>query len=257
METRMAPRMAMIATLSLIVAIPTIAAHQAPPMDTTTRAELVRIVNEQLNANTRGDMASYGRHMAADLIYIPSEGGQFTKDQILSRGSRLHDQGVIKRFGPLRDIHLVEHGDSAVLTARVTEEVLYGRQKITYDLVRSSSFVKRDGEWQAVLIQFTELPQNHLPLQSLKSSELRALAGRYGLTKGLVVTVKFENGKLLSRTWAGGSWDELIPVGDGAFRWKNDPADIIFVNRAGGPVTHYVYRRPDGQQLIAVRVGDQ
>ena len=251
----MALRTTMVGMLLLVLAIPTIAAHEAPPADATTRAELIRIVSEQLDANTRGDMTTYGRHMAADLVYIPSEGGQFTKDQVLSRGSRLFDQGVIKRFGPLRDIRLIEQGDSAVLTARVTEDVLYAGQKITYDLVRSSHFVKRNGEWETVLIQFKELAQNHLPPQSRKASELRAFAGRYALTKGLIVTVKFENGKLFSRTWAGGTWDELLPIANHAFRWKNDPADITFVAPAGGKVTHYVYRRPDGQQLIARRVG--
>jgi hypothetical protein len=256
METRMALRMTIVGILSLVLTIPAIAARDVPRADTTTRAELIRIVNEQLDANTRGDMTTYGRHLAADLVYISSEGGQFTKDQILSSNFRLIDQGVIKRFGPLRDIRLIEQGDSAVLIARVTEDVVYADQKITYDLVRSSYFVKRNGEWQAVLIQRTELPQNHLTPQRRKASELRAFAGRYALTKGRIVTVKFENGKLFSRTWAGGTWDELVPVGNHAFRWENDPADITFVAPAGGKVTHYVYRRPDGQQLIARRVGD-
>lgn len=226
------------------------------PSVTSTRAELVRITKDQLDAANRDDMTSFGRDLAEDLIYIPSEGTPFSKAQVLARNARLFNAGVIKKWGEPRDIRVVDEGNSALLTARVTEVVSYGRQDLTYELVRTAHFAKRGGQWKTVLIQLTELPENHLQPEIRTLGELRAILGRYALTKGFVVTVKLDAGKLYSRTRSDGSWDELVPVGNQAFRWPHDPADITFVRSPQGRVTHYVYRRPDGQQLVATRLAD-
>ena len=219
-----------------------------------TGAELLRIVTDQFSAITRGDMAAYGSSMADDLIYIPDWGTAYSKPQILARTLRSFKEGVGKKFEDIRDVHVVEDTGSAIFTCEVTERVIYGDQEFRDRLRRTVHFVRRNGRWQAVLIQFTTVPENHHVAAQIDSPRLDAYVGRYLWTSGLVNTITREGDKLVSQWRATGSKTELLPLNETTFFSRDDLGETIFVKNDEGRVTHYIYRRADGQEFRAKRI---
>jgi len=218
------------------------------------RAELIRIVTGQLAAIGRGDMDTYGKDMAEELIYIPSDGGLYSKEQILARTLRYFKAGVGKKFDDLQDVQVIENGDSAILTGKVMEHVIYGEREFAERFQRSEHFVRRDGRWQAVLIQFTLIPENHRTPVKIDPKRLDECGGRYAWTEGLINTITKEDGKLLSQFRKEGTKVELLPLNDTTFFTRDDLSETIFMKDRHGRVTHYVYRRPDGQEVCAQRI---
>jgi ketosteroid isomerase-like protein len=219
-----------------------------------TRAQLLQIVNEQFAAITRGDMAAYGSSMADDLLYIPDWGTVYTKPQILARTLRTFNEGVGKIFQEVRDVHVVDNGNSAILTCEVVERLIYGDQEFRDRLRRSVHFIRRNDRWLAVMIQFTTVPESHQISAKANSLTLEGYAGRYAWTPALVNTFTREGGKLMSQWRATGSKSELLPLNDSAFFARDDLGLVIFKKDNAGRVTHYIYRRPDGQELRANRI---
>jgi ketosteroid isomerase-like protein len=219
-----------------------------------TRAQLLQIVNEQFAAITRGDMAAYGSSMADDLLYIPDWGTVYTKSQILARTLRTFNEGVGKIFQDVRDVHMVDNGNSAILTCEVVERVIYGGQEFRDRLRRTVHFVRRNDRWLAVMIQFTTVPESHQMSVETDSSRLDAYVGRYAWTSGLVNTISREDGKLMSQWRTTGSKTEQLALNDSTFFARDDLGVVIFKKDNAGRVTHYIYRRPDGQEFKANRI---
>ena len=219
-----------------------------------TEPELLRIVTDQFSAIERGDMAAYGSSMADDLLYIPDWGTVYSKREILARTLRSFKEGVGKKFEDIRDVHVVQDGGSAILTCEVIERVIYGNQEFRDRLRRTVHFVPRNGRWLAVLIQFTTVPENHHIAVQSDSMRLDAYVGRYLWTSGLVNTITREGGKLMSQWRATGSRTELLPINETTFFARDDLGQTIFVKNDAGQVTHYIYRRADGQEFRAKRI---
>ena len=219
-----------------------------------TRAELLRIVTDQFSAITRGDMAAYGASMAEELMYIPDWGTVYTKKEILARTLRTFNEGVGKKFEDIRDVRVIDDGHSAILTCQVIEHVIYGDQKLSDKLRRTVHFVRRDGRWLADLIQFTTVPENRRAAVRVDSARLDAYVGRYAWGSGLVNTFANEGGKLMSQWRTTSSKVEQLPLNDSTFFIRDDLGQITFMKDGAGRVTHYVYRRPDGQEFRANRI---
>jgi ketosteroid isomerase-like protein len=219
-----------------------------------TQAELLRIVNDQFSAITRGDMAAYGSSMADELLYIPDWGTVYSKQQILARTLRSFNEGVGKIFQDVRDVHVVDLGNSAIFTCEVVERVIYGDQEFRDRLRRTVHFVRRDGRWLAVMIQFTTVPESHRIAVKADSSVLDAYVGRYAWTSGLVNTLTREDGRLMSQWRPTGSKTEELPLDDSTFFARDDLGVLVFKRDNDGHVTHYIYRRPDGQEFKANRI---
>ena len=219
-----------------------------------TRAELIRIVTEQFSAIVRGDMGTYGKDMAEELIYIPDNGIAQSKKQVLARTLRNFKAGVVKKFEDIQDVRVIENGESAILVCQLNEYLIYKGHEFVDRLRRSEHFVRRNGRWQAVLIQWTGIPVNHRAPVRIDSKKLDAYVGRYEWTNGLINTITKEDGKLMSQWRADGSRDELLPLNDTTFFARDDLGETIFVQNGVSRVTQYIYRRPDGQEFRAKRI---
>jgi ketosteroid isomerase-like protein len=237
--------------------LPSVSVSQtAPPSKASeaTKMEVIRIVTEQLAAVGRGDMKAYGKDMAEELIYITSDGFAYSKDAILSRTLNAFTAGVGKRFEDLEKVQVIENGPSAILTSQVVEHVIHAESQFVERFQRSEHFVQRDGRWQAVLIQFTEIAENHLVPVNVESRKLDGFVGKYAWTKGIVNTITKDGGKLMSQWRANGSKVELLALNDTTFFTRDDTGETIFMKDGAGRVTHYIYRRPDGQLGHATRL---
>lgn len=136
----------------------------------------------------------------------------------------------------------------------VCERVIYGGQEFRDRLRRTVHFVRRNDRWLAVMIQFTTVPESHQVSVEMDSSALDAYVGRYAWTSGLVNTISREGGKLMSQWRATGSKSEQLALNDSTFFARDDLGVVIFKKDNAGRVTHYIYRRPDGQEFKANRI---
>lgn len=219
-----------------------------------TKAELTRIVTEQFSAIERGDMEAYGKHMADELIYVPDTGIAWSKEQVLARTLRYFKAGVGKKFDGIHDVRVIENGDSAILICQLDEHLIYDGGEFVDRLRRSEHFVRRNGQWLAVLIQWTAISVDHRAPAKTDPKKLDAFVGRYLWTSGLINTITKDDGKLMSHWREGGSKEEVFPLNDTTFFVRGDPGQMIFVRNGDGRVTQYIYRRSDGQEFRAKRV---
>lgn len=115
-------------------------------------AELLAIDEEWSRAIVSNDAEWVGRFMADDWVIV-SESGIASKDQFLSfvrSGELAHST-----FDRVNDARVRVYGDTAVLTARVTNTAHYRGQQFDADEWTTDVFVLRDGRWLCVLSHIT------------------------------------------------------------------------------------------------------
>ena len=117
------------------------------------KADLTALLAEFLDGATRNDAAIHNKYWADELIYTSSGGTRFGKAELMqsvtSRGMLKADE--IDTVYDSEDVRIMQYGDTAVVAF-----VLVGRSGAdTKRYLNSGTFVKRDGQWQAVNWQAT------------------------------------------------------------------------------------------------------
>jgi hypothetical protein len=154
----------------------------------------------------------------------------------------------------LRDAVVRNSGAAVVVTYLVREVETFASSSIETTLRRTEVWVSRDGRWQAVATQGTLLPVMHWNVVTPDPKLLDEYTGRYEWSPGRVDTVTRAEGRLYSSFGGSSDRDELFATGEATFFAQNDFSFISFVRGAGGRITHYVYRRPAGQSVVARRL---
>ena len=117
------------------------------------KAELTALLSEFLDGATRNDAAIHNKYWADELIYTSSGGTRFGKAELMqgvtSRGMLKADE--IDTVYSSEDVRIMQYGDTAVVAF-----VLVGRAgKDTKRYLNSGTFVRKNGQWQAVNWQAT------------------------------------------------------------------------------------------------------
>jgi hypothetical protein len=117
------------------------------------KTDLTALLAEFLDGATRNDAAIHNKYWADELIYTSSGGTRFGKAELMqsvtSRGMLKADE--IDTVYSSEDVRIMQYGDTAVVAF-----VLVGRSGVdTKRYLNSGTFVKRDGQWQAVNWQAT------------------------------------------------------------------------------------------------------
>jgi uncharacterized protein (TIGR02246 family) len=115
-------------------------------------AELEAVEDEWARAIVSNDAARIAGFMADDWVMV-SESGVTTKEQFLSvveSGALTHS--AMDRVG---DARVRAYGDTALLTARMTNTAHYGGRRFDADEWVTDVFVHRGGRWLCVLSQIT------------------------------------------------------------------------------------------------------
>jgi uncharacterized protein (TIGR02246 family) len=115
-------------------------------------AELVAVEDEWARAIVSNDAARIAGFMADDWVMV-SESGVTTKEQFLSvveSGALTHS--AMDRVG---DARVRAYGDTALLTARITNTAHYEGRRFDADEWVTDVFVHRGGRWLCVLSQIT------------------------------------------------------------------------------------------------------
>ncbi len=115
-------------------------------------AELVALADDWARAIAGNDTEQIAGVMADEWVIV-SEAGISTKEEFLSavRSDAL-THSAMDRITPAR---VRVYGDTAILTARVTNTAHYGGERFDADEWTTDVFVLRNGRWQCVLSQIT------------------------------------------------------------------------------------------------------
>ncbi|MCA1272874.1 nuclear transport factor 2 family protein [Streptomyces rubiginosohelvolus] len=127
-----------------------------PPPDRGTsdadHARLTAIVDDWAAAIVANDADRIGSFMADEWVIV-SESGIADREEFLGyvrSGALTHS--AMEAVAPPR---VRVHGDTAVVTARITNTAHYGGQRFDADEWTTDVFVRRDGHWRCVLSHIT------------------------------------------------------------------------------------------------------
>lgn len=123
------------------------------PVLADDKTELTNLLNEFLAGATRNDAAIHNKYWADELIYTSSGGTRFGKAQLMqgvtSRGMLKPEE--IDTVYSSEDVRIMQYGDTAVVSF-----MLVGKsRKETKRYLNSGTFVRKNGQWQAVNWQAT------------------------------------------------------------------------------------------------------
>ena len=117
------------------------------------KAELTVLLDEFLAGASRNDANVHNKYWAEELIYTSSGGTRFGKAELMqgvtSRGMLKPDE--IETVYSSEDVRIMQYGNTAVVAF-----VLVGRSGAdTKRYLNSGTFVRKNGQWQAVNWQAT------------------------------------------------------------------------------------------------------
>lgn len=117
------------------------------------KAELTALLGEFLDGATHNDASIHNKYWADELIYTSSGGTRFGKAELMqgvtSRGMLKADD--IDTVYSSEDVRIMQYGDTAVVAF-----VLVGKSaNETKRYLNSGTFIRKNGQWQAVNWQAT------------------------------------------------------------------------------------------------------
>jgi hypothetical protein len=213
--------------------------------------ELIRVQKARMDAAAQRDMAAWSRFVAEDCIFSGDDGSLHTKAEMMAYYKKVpaeYDHAIDPR-----DYLVHIHGDTAVVNLRATDHEPFGTVDVTSEQRRTETFIKRDGAWLAIAIQWSALPINHRQPVAADSRSYQDYVGQYqSRPKDDLESISIKDGKLWSQTGDDGDW--CLPAGGETFFYKSDVGSFTFSRDAQGRVTGYTYHRPDGQETHTMKV---
>ena len=121
---------------------------------TKAEQEVLRLENERNEALLRGDTAATARLLADDFFEITASGKIRTKVQILAES----ESGEMRfDFRKVDEIKVRVYRNTAVVNARVNRKGRYKGQDFNDQAWYTRVYVRRRGQWQAVVHQVTRI----------------------------------------------------------------------------------------------------
>jgi hypothetical protein len=213
--------------------------------------EVVNVQRARMDAAARRDLETWAGYVAEDCIFSGDDGSLLTRDQMVAYYKKVpaeYDRALDPRE---YIVHL--YGNTAVVNLRATDHEPAGGIDITGEQRRTETFIKRNGSWIAVAIQWSAVPINHRKPVSTAGLSFQEYVGEYrARPKDDVETISIKDGRLWSQTGRDGDWCEY--AGDETFFYKTDIGQFTFSRDAQGHVQGYTYRRADGQEIYSPKI---
>jgi Domain of unknown function (DUF4440) len=213
--------------------------------------EVVNVQRARMDAAARRDLDAWSGFVAEDCIFSGDDGSLMTKAQMIAYYKKVpaeYDRALDPRE---YTVHL--YGNTAVVNLRATDHEPAGGIDITGEQRRTETFIKRNGAWIAVAIQWSALPVNHRKAVSTEGRSFQEYVGEYkARPKDDVETISIKDGKLWSQTGKDGYGCEY--AGGETFFYKSDVGQFTFSRDAQGHVKGYTYRRADGQEIYSQKI---
>jgi ketosteroid isomerase-like protein len=212
--------------------------------------EVVNVSKARMEAAANRDMAAWTRYVAEDCIF--TDGGTIaTKAHMLEHYKKvpaMYDRALNPRD---HIVHL--YGNTAIVNYLATDHEQFVSTDIKTEQRRTETFVKRDGSWLLIAIQWGDLPINHRKPAVVEGRSYTEYLGEYkSRPEDDVETVFVKDGKLWARM--GTDQGEWLPAGGDIFFFKDDLGSSTFSRDDKGRVTGYTYRRSDGQEIYNTKI---
>ena len=118
--------------------------------------ELLKLMNDWMNAEVKADMAFLDRFIAEDCVITDPVGAVWTKAQFL--GGLKSGEGAVLTF-MLDNMKARIYGDAAVVNGRMTATQKFQGKDISGQYQCTDMFIKKAGQWQCVAIHLSMIPQ--------------------------------------------------------------------------------------------------
>jgi Domain of unknown function (DUF4440)/Domain of unknown function (DUF3471) len=212
--------------------------------------KVVASVRERLRAIAQGDRESWSRLTAEDALLVNDDGTLKGKAAVAASFPPAGQDVVTD----LQNIVVRECGTAVLVNYLAREVETFPGGTLESTVRRTELWVLREGRWQALSTQGTIVPTMRWNVVTLDPKLLDEYTGQYEWYPGKVDTVTREGSHLYSRLTGDSDKDELFAINDTTFFARDDSGFTIFVRGSEGRITHYVYRRSDGQSLSARRI---
>jgi ketosteroid isomerase-like protein len=204
--------------------------------------------DEVRSAIAKHDQAALERLYADEFLFVHTTGGMDTRAEHIARS--LTADTANAPDGPAEptpvETHTSVYGDVAVATMQVKTNQ---NRLLWWTYV----YVRRDGRWQIARQHGTAVPPPTVAA-TVDPSVYAQYVGKYKYDEtGLIVTVSMQDGALHSQL-AGRPPVTLVPQSETTYQAQPGNAAFTFVRGADGKVTHFVVRRPTGEQARATKI---
>jgi ketosteroid isomerase-like protein len=119
-------------------------------------AELTELLRQFLAGASRDDRAAHERFWADELVYTGSSGKRIGKADILRELDEPKKADEPKTLYTAEDVHIQQHGDTAVVTFRLVGAAETGGKPFVTRYLNTGTFVRQDGTWRAIAWQATK-----------------------------------------------------------------------------------------------------
>jgi ketosteroid isomerase-like protein len=237
--------------LPVILSLAAMPAQAAPPAsgaDAAVVAQLKQVQDEVRAAVARHDKAALERIYADEFLFVHTTGGVDTKTEHIARS--LTADTVNAPDGPAEPVPVQMHASVYGDVALTTVQVKTNQNRLLW---WTYVFVRRDGRWQIARQHGTAVPPEVVKA-AVDPGVYAQYVGKYKYDDtGLIVTVSLEDGTLRSQL-AGRPPVTLVPQSETTYLAQPGNAAFTFVKNADGAVTHFIVRRPSGEQGRATKI---
>lgn len=126
---------------------------------------LTKLLNDFLAGAGRNDAAIHERFWADDLIYTTSKGERKDKAAIMKevRSEAPAKEGDETTVFTAENIRIQQYGETAIVAFRLVGTTEKEGKKTINKYLNTGTFLKRNGQWQAVAWQATMIPEKEKP----------------------------------------------------------------------------------------------
>jgi ketosteroid isomerase-like protein len=221
----------------------------------TPEEEVIAAIHGRLDATARNDVEAWS-HFVADDMLGPLEGDTHSK-QAWIRTHESWPREVKYWYGPLQDIKVRVHGDTAVVAYHSLQLTTIDEQTTSVHKWQIETLVRQQGRWLLLAVADGLIPPEPVAA-TIDSAVLDDYVGEYQWAPTLISKIERQGDRLLER-FAGADAGELLPENATTFFAKGEAATgdssrIIFVRDASGRVTHYIYREMGATDRLVKKI---
>lgn len=234
----MAIRSPALCAFPLLTCCFSVGAADAP---TTLVSQLVASTQALVDAIPKGDQATWQRLLADDAVLV-DEFGRITHKADTIASLHPFPEGFSGSV-ELRDPHVIQQGNTALLQVEEYEQETVFGQKLTVRYQALLTYVKEAGDWKVVGYADVTLPTEP-PRLAVKNVRNDDYTGTYRYAPTRAWTVVNKGGELSYSTHAGGAPNVLQPLGGDIFMGSDDERNLLIFRRgADGKVNEVIERR--------------